>query len=88
MEALTMFASAVGTVAVIHLLSITVERFGRGKYNRESQQAERQDWYCFFQPSDLTGITGSTAGQQQTMNDDSRLEQRRRRQANRPRLQA
>jgi len=90
MEPLTMFASTVGFIGAFHLLSTAVDRLGKGKHNRENRQATREDWYCFFQPSDLLGTdaTGKTDTQQPTITDDQRFEQRRRQQANRPRLQA
>ncbi len=90
MEPLTMFASSVGFIGALHLLSTAVERLGKGKYNRGNQQDRREDWYCFFQPSDLLGTdaTGETQTPQLTITDEQRLEQRRRQQANRPRLQA
>lgn len=90
MEPLTMFASTVGLIGAIHLLTPIVDRLGKGTYNRVDQQAEREDWYCFFQPSDLLGTdaTGKTETQQPIITDAERLEQRRRQQASRPRLQA
>lgn len=89
MEPLTMFASTVGFIGAFHLLSRTVERFGEGRYNRKKRQGTREDWYCFFQPSDLLGTDTTTSqAPQPTVNDDARLEQRRRQQANRPRLHA
>ena len=90
MEPLTMFASAVGFIGAFHLLSTTVERLGKGKYNRGNRKGTREEWYCFFQPSDLLGTdaTGETQTPQSTITDEQRLEQRRRQQANRPRLQA
>jgi len=88
MEPLTMFASTVGFIGAFHLLSSTVDRLGRGKRNIENRQVTREDWYCFFQPSDLLGTDASANTQQPTFTDDQRLEQRRRQQANRPRLQA
>ena len=90
MEPLTMFAATVGLISTIHLLSTAAERFGKGTYDKGNQQAKREDWYCFFQPSDLLGADwGTTEGNRQaTITDTERLEQRRRQQANRPRLQA
>ena len=60
------------------------EFFTQGRYSKGNTQGKRVDWYCFFQPSDLTGTNNS----QSTVRDDKNLEQRRRQQANRPRLQA
>ncbi len=92
MEPLTIFASTVGLIGAIHLLFSTAERFGKGIYDRGNPQAKHEDWYCFFQPSDLLGTSWGTnenrAGQQSTITDADRLEQRRRQQANRPRIQA
>jgi hypothetical protein len=87
MEPVTMFASTVGLIGAIHLLSSTAERFGKGIYDRGNRQAKREDWYCFFQPSDLVGTTENSGTRQATISDSDRLEQRRRQQANRPRLQ-
>ncbi len=92
MEPLTMFASFVGGISAIHLLSSAAERFGKGIYNQGNQQDKRQDWYCFFQPADLLGNDWATPAdsirQQPVINDSDRLEERRRQQANRPRLRA
>ena len=87
MEPLTMFAATVGLISAIHLLSKALDPKGKEKYNQGNTQAKREDWYCFFQPSDLLGTkTGDT--QQPTQTRDERLEQRRRQQAKRPRIQA
>ncbi|HID70847.1 MAG TPA: hypothetical protein EYP35_10440 [Desulfobacterales bacterium] len=92
MEPLTIFGSTVGLIGAIHLLSVTVERFGQGRYNRNSKQAQREDWYCFFQPSDLNGSNSEQNENGKTQpsisSEAEQLEQRRRQQANRPRLQA
>ena len=88
MEPLTVFASSVGFIGAFHLLSTTVDRFGRGKVNSKNQQAKREDWYCFFQPSALLGTDSGMDMQQPVITEAERLEQRRRQQANRPRLQA
>ncbi|MDO8947990.1 MAG: hypothetical protein Q7U88_12655 [Desulfocapsaceae bacterium] len=91
MEPLTIFASTVGIIGAFHLLSTTVERFGKGIYNRENMQAKRDDWYCFFQLSALFGEGWETNEkmdtQQLSITETKRLEQKRRQQANRPRLQ-
>jgi hypothetical protein len=89
MEPLTMFAATVGIISSIHLLSTAAERLGKGIYDRGNQQAKREDWYCFFQPSDLLGADWNTPDNKQAnITADKSLEQRRRQQANRPRLQA
>ena len=91
MEPLTLFASTVGLIGTIHLLSTTYERFGKGRYDKGNQQAKRNDWYCFFQPSDLLGENWNKTEDKNiraTLTDSERLEQARRQQVNRPRLQA
>jgi len=89
MEPLTIFASAVGFIGVFHLLNQAIERFGRSIYSSGNKQGTREDWYCFFQPSDLLGEQIDKIGNRQpAMTDEEQLEQRRRQQANRPRLQA
>ncbi len=90
MEPLTLFAATVGLIGSIHLVSTTFERFGKGRYDKGNQQAKREDWYCFFQPSDLLGEDWNKSekrNNQPTLTDTERLEQARRQQANRPRLQ-
>ena len=91
MEPLTLFASTVGLIGTIHLVSTTYERFGKGRYDKGNQQAKRNDWYCFFQPSDLLGENWNKTEDKNiraTLTDSERLEQARRQQVNRPRLQA
>ena len=92
MEPLTLLVATVGLIGGIHLVSTTYERFGKGRYDKGNQQAKREDWYCFFRPSDLLGEnrgeSGSMEKQQPSIFEADRLEQRRRQQANRPRLQA
>ncbi len=91
MEPLTLFAATVGLIGSIHLVSTTFERFGKGRYDKGNQQAKREDWYCFFQPSDLLGEDWNKSEKrtnQPTLIDTERLEQARRTQAERPRMQA
>ena len=91
MEPLTIFALTVGSISTIHLLSTAAERFGKGIYDKGNQQNKREDWYCFFQPSELLGADWNTtdnSNKQANITEADRLEQRRRQEANRPRLQA
>jgi len=90
MEPLTLFASTVGLIGAFHLLSTTAQRFGKGIYDQGNQQAKREDWYCFFQPADLLGTDAAeqTISRQPTIVEGRQIEQRRRQQASRPRLQA
>lgn len=90
MEPLTLFAATVGLIGSIHLLSTTFERFGKGRYDKGDRQAKREDWYCFFQPSDLLGENRNKTekkNSQSTLTDAERIDQVRKQQARRPRLQ-
>lgn len=89
MEPLTIFALTVGFIGIFHLLSVGIERMGYGRMHRESAKGTRDDWYCFFQLSDLLGKQAdNTVSRQTPVNNTDRIEQRRKQQANRPRLQA
>ena len=88
MEPLTIFASTVGFIGAFHLLSTTVESLRERTAAPRDEQGKREDWYCFFQPSDLLGDDWGTAATEDQPRVSDTLEQRRRRQANRPRLRA
>lgn len=90
MEPLTMFAAAVGLISAIHLLSLATDKVGAMMTTRQKKRTDRTDWYCFFQASDLTDGTKvqDTPQQQNVYSDEELLQQRRRQQANRPRLHA
>jgi hypothetical protein len=85
MEPLTLFASTVGFISALHIAFSAEELFTQGRYAKGNSQKKRTDWYCFFQPSDLVGTKNNSS--QTPVRDDQNLEQRRRQQANRPRLQ-
>ncbi len=90
MDPLTLFAATVGLIGSIHLLSTTFELFGKGRYDKGNQQAKREDWYCFFQPSDLLGEDRNKTekkNSQPPLTDAERTDQIRKQQARRPRLQ-
>ncbi len=90
MEPITLFAATVGLIGSIHLVSTTFERFGKGRYDKGNQQGKRNDWYCFFQPSDLLGEDWNKTekrSDQPSLGESERLDQARREQANRPRMQ-
>jgi hypothetical protein len=90
MEPLTIFASSIGFIGTFHLVSTAVNRWGKGIYSSGSQQNKREDWYCFFKLSDLVGAdTGADDNRQKhnaTVSETERLQQRRRQEAQRPRL--
>ncbi len=92
MEPATIFAATVGLIGGIHILSSVAELFGNGIYDRGNKQGQREDWYCFFQPSDLLGQELGKSDVNTTrhpgLSDTDRLEQRRRQQTGRPRLHA
>lgn len=88
MEPLTIFASTVGFIGAFHLLSTAVDSLRERTAGPRDQQGKREDWYCFFQPSELLGDDWGTTTDDEDLRVSDTLEQRRRRQANRPRLQA
>ncbi len=89
MEPITIFAVSVGLIGTCRLTFSAVDFFGKGIYSngiyfKKSTPVKRDDWYCFFKTSDLLGTTE----QQASISDQQHLEQRRRVQQQRPRLQA
>ncbi len=92
METLTLvFISTLGFIGSFHLLSTTVERFSKGLDKHGEQHKPREEWFCFFQLSDLYGERQNTTGRmnkQVITSRDERLDERRRSQSRRPRLQA
>jgi len=85
MEPLTILASTVGLISALHIAFSAEEFLTQGRYSKGNTQGKRVDWYCFFQPSDLVGNQKSSSSLE-TARDN--LDERRRQQANRPRLQA
>ncbi len=88
MEPLTMFAWLVGFICVFHLISTTINKVTKGR--KVKNTTTRTDWYCFFYRSDLIGKDISANKKQDDMEKnvyDAHIEQRRRGQAQRPRLQ-
>jgi hypothetical protein len=90
MEAINIFALSVVLFGAVHLIFTAVDRFDKGIYNTGNQKKKRADWYCFFKTSDLLGPDPKTSekinDRQSSRTDAERLEQRRKQQANRPRL--
>ncbi len=84
MEPITMFAASVGLVSACRVSFAAADLFGKGIYSKGSSPAKRDDWYCFFKTSDLLGPEKDSATTAQRDN----LEQRRRQQQQRPRMQA
>ena len=91
MEAITLLAATVGLASGIHLVSTASEYLSRGRYYSGNSQGKREDWYCFFKPSEVQGEDWNTSKreeEQPTLTETDRLEQAHRRGANRPRLQS
>ena len=88
MEPLTFFAAAVAFIGVFHLVSTTVDAISKKNYaNATHTTAKRNDWYCFFSLSSLTGENTIAADDRQDMNQSiTHEEYKRRQQAQRPRL--
>ena len=91
MEPLTIFAASVGFVGIFHLMSSAVNAAG---YNHpKGTTTTRGDWYCFFKMSDLLGNEWKNSAHRTTGIDTTRNagitdQERRRQQAQRPRLHA
>jgi len=89
-EPLTIFALAIALFGTVHLVFSAVERFGKGIYNTGNKKQKRADWYCFFKTSDLLGPdsekTETINDRQSSTTEGEQIGQRRKQQANRPRL--
>jgi hypothetical protein len=91
MESMTIFALCVALFGAVHIIFDAVEHFSKGINKTDNQRQKRADWYCFFKTSDLLGADSEKT---ETMNDrqssqteeTQKIEQRRKQQANRPRL--
>jgi hypothetical protein len=92
MEPTAIFAASVGIIGFFHLASNVVKTFTKGARKRHSASAPRNDWYCFFNMSDLVGKDWrhqENKGEDIQVTRDAGVdEQRRRQQALRPRIQA
>jgi hypothetical protein len=89
MEPLTIFAMAIALFGAIHLTFTAVNHFGKGIYNSGNRKQKREDWYCFFKTSDLVGTDNEKIGkinERSSKIEAEELKQRRKIQANRPRL--
>ena len=87
MEPLTLLASTVGLIASLHIAFSVEDFFTQGRYSKGNTKSKREDWYCFFQTSDLLKKSGNN-NLQSTAGTELNIEQRKRQQVNRPRLQA
>jgi len=92
MEPLTVFATSVISIGIFHLLAKTVEAINKHKYRSVNQAGKKRiDWYCFFSLSSLIGNrhneTDHEASDQPNLHQDTTIEEyKRRREAQRPRL--
>ncbi|MCB2180917.1 MAG: hypothetical protein KQH63_02695 [Desulfobulbaceae bacterium] len=87
MEPNTIFAASVGVIGAFHLIATAVSAVTRNR--KAGETASRSDWYCFFKMSDLTGKdVNATTGEDARWNNthEANIDQRRRQQAQRPRL--
>lgn len=57
MEPITIFAASVGLVGVCRLTFVAADFFGKGIYYKGSKPTNRCNWYCFFNTSNLWGVT-------------------------------
>lgn len=85
MEPTTIFAASVGVIGAFHLIATAVNAVTKNR--KAGETASRSDWYCFFKMSDLTGKdVNATTGHDARDTYDANIDQRRRHQAQRPRL--
>jgi len=92
METITIFAGAVAFIGIFHLLSTAIGRMTRMRSTEVvNSAAKRSDWYCFFNISSLCGqddksLRNDKSQCERSLRRDDILDQKRRRQARRPRL--
>lgn len=89
MEPITIMTVAIGVIAVLHIIDNVAKALAKGKGVTATRTGTRSDWYCFFRMSDLLGPDWKPFTEQERerkhLTDTKRNEQRRK-QANRPRL--
>ena len=92
MEPLTVFAAAVGMIGIIQIGDNIARVLAKGKGAAATRTAARSDWYCFFRMSELLGPTTKPVERREhdrkNVTTRTRRDEKRRTQANRPRLYA
>ena len=89
MEPLTLLAVAVGFIAVVHIIDNAVRVLAKGKGAAATKTVTRSDWYCFFRMSELLGPDWKPVEQRERERKnltDARRDEKRRKEAKRPRL--
>lgn len=89
MEPLTLLTIAVGLIGIIHIADNFAKVLAKGKGAAATKTAARSDWYCFFRMSDLLGPDWKPVEQRERERKnltDTKRDEKRRKQANRPRL--
>ncbi|MCK9295902.1 MAG: DUF4433 domain-containing protein [Desulfobulbaceae bacterium] len=89
MEPLTLLTIAVGLIGIIHIADNLAKVLAKGKATAATKTVTRSDWYCFFRMSDLLGPDWKPVEQRERERKnltDTKRDEKRRKQANRPRL--
>lgn len=89
MEPLTIMTAAVGLIGVFHIIDNVAKVLAKGKGATATRPETRSDWYCFFRMSDLLGPDWKPFEQRERGRKnltDAKRDEKRRKQANRPRL--
>jgi len=89
MEPLTLFAAAVGLIGIIHIGDNVAKVLAKGKGAAATKTVTRSDWYCFFRMSELLGPDWKPVEQRERERKNltnTKRNEKRRTQANRPRL--
>ncbi|MEW6290982.1 MAG: hypothetical protein AB1545_14120 [Thermodesulfobacteriota bacterium] len=89
MEPVTMMTVAIGFIAVLHIIDNVAKALAKRKGATVTKTETRSDWYCFFRMSDLLGPDWRPFEQREHERKnltDTKRDELRRKQANRPRL--
>jgi len=89
MEPLTVLTAAVALIGMIHIGDNIAKVLAKGKGAAATKTVTRSDWYCFFRMSELLGPDWKPVEQRERERKNltnTKRNEKRRTQANRPRL--
>ena len=89
MEPLTLLTITVGLIGIIHITDNVAKVLAKGKATAATKTVTRSDWHCFFRMSDLLGPDWTPVEQRERERKnltDTKRDEKRRKQANQPRL--
>ncbi|TFG35500.1 MAG: hypothetical protein E4H46_04895 [Desulfobacterales bacterium] len=91
MEPITIMTATVCFIGVFHIIDNVAKVLAKGKGAVAIRTETRSDWYCFFRMSDLLGSDWKPFEQRERERKNltaAKRDEKRRKQANRPRLYA